>query len=31
MGVVLTGGVVTPGDTIEVTLPDGPFRRLEVV
>jgi MOSC domain-containing protein YiiM len=31
MGVVLTGGVVAPGDVIEVTLPNGPFRRLEVV
>lgn len=31
MGVVLAGGLVTPGDTIEVTLPKGPFRRLEVV
>lgn len=31
MGVVLTGGVVAPGDAIEVTLPEGPFRRLEVV
>ena len=31
MGVVVTGGVVTPGDTIAVTLPAKPYRRLEVV
>ncbi|WP_133853886.1 MOSC domain-containing protein [Labedaea rhizosphaerae] len=31
MGVVLTGGVVRPGDPIEVELPDGEHRPLEKV
>ena len=31
MGVVVTGGTVTPGDTIAVTLPPEPHRRLVVV
>lgn len=31
MSVVLTGGVVRPGDPVEVELPDGPHRPLEVV
>ena len=31
MGVVREGGVVRPGDAIEVTLPPEPHRRLEVV
>ena len=31
MSVVVTGGVVRPGDPVEVELPDGPHRPLEVV
>jgi MOSC domain-containing protein YiiM len=31
MGIVLEGGRVRPGDTIEVTLPPEPHRPLEVV
>lgn len=31
MAVVEVGGVVRPGDPIEITLPDGPHRRLEPV
>ncbi|GAB1820646.1 MOSC domain-containing protein [Herbidospora sp. RD11066] len=31
MSVVLTGGEIRPGDAIEVTLPDGPHRKLEPV
>ncbi|MGH1550400.1 MOSC domain-containing protein [Leifsonia poae] len=31
MAVVLAGGVVKPGDAIEVTLPDGPFEALAPV
>ena len=31
MGVVVTTGVIAPGDTIVVTLPPEPHRRLEVV
>lgn len=31
MGIVLQGGQVTPGDTIAVTLPEGPHRPLEKV
>ncbi|MCD7444873.1 MOSC domain-containing protein [Streptomyces lincolnensis] len=31
MGVVLTGGVVRPGDGVEVLLPEGPHRPLEIV
>jgi MOSC domain-containing protein YiiM len=31
MGVVRVGGVVAPGDTIEVELPEKPWRKLEVV
>ncbi|MEV0177484.1 MOSC domain-containing protein [Streptomyces sp. NPDC050803] len=31
MSVVLVGGVVRPGDPVEVELPDGPHRALEVV
>ena len=31
MGVVLAGGDVRPGGTIEVLLPPGPFRRLQPV
>ncbi len=31
MGVVVRSGVIAPGDTIEVTLPPEPHRRLEVV
>ncbi|MFI6657284.1 MOSC domain-containing protein [Streptomyces sp. NPDC050523] len=31
MSVVLTGGVVRPGDPVKVELPDGPHRPLEVV
>ena len=31
MGVVRQGGAIRPGDTIEVELPPGPHRRLEVV
>jgi MOSC domain-containing protein YiiM len=31
MAVVLEGGDVMPGDTIEVTLPEGPQRQLEMV
>jgi MOSC domain-containing protein YiiM len=31
MGVVLTGGVVRPGDGIGVVLPEGPHRPLEIV
>lgn len=31
MSVVLTGGVVRPGDPVAVELPDGPHRPLEVV
>ncbi len=31
MGIVVTGGTITPGDTIAVTLPKGPHRPLEVV
>ncbi|WP_061299316.1 MOSC domain-containing protein [Herbidospora cretacea] len=31
MSVVLKGGEIRPGDAIEVTLPDGPHRKLEPV
>jgi MOSC domain-containing protein YiiM len=31
MSVVVTGGVVRPGDPVEVELPDGPHRPLDVV
>lgn len=31
MTVVLTGGVVRPGDAVEAVPPEGPFRALEVV
>jgi MOSC domain-containing protein YiiM len=31
MGVVMTGGVIRPGDRIEVALPIGPQRRLQPV
>jgi MOSC domain-containing protein YiiM len=31
MGVVLAGGVIRPGDTIGVVLPEGPHRSLEIV
>jgi MOSC domain-containing protein YiiM len=31
MGVVVSGGVVRPGDPIEVVLPEGPHRPLETV
>ncbi|WP_405956491.1 MOSC domain-containing protein [Streptomyces phaeochromogenes] len=31
MGVVVTGGVVRPGDPVEVELPDGPHVPLEIV
>ena len=31
MGVVIAGGEVRPGDAIDVELPSGPHRRLEVV
>jgi MOSC domain-containing protein YiiM len=31
MGIVVTGGIVRPGDAIGVTLPPKPHRRLEVV
>jgi hypothetical protein len=31
MGVVIAGGLVLPGDLIEVTLPDGPFQALDRV
>jgi MOSC domain-containing protein YiiM len=31
MGVVVTGGVVRPGDPVKVELPDGPHRPLDVV
>jgi MOSC domain-containing protein YiiM len=31
MGIVLTGGPIRPGDTIQVELPPGPHRRLEPV
>ncbi len=31
MGIVVSGGVVNPGDAIAVTLPPEPHRRLEVV
>jgi MOSC domain-containing protein YiiM len=31
MSIVLTGGVVRPGDPVTVELPDGPHRPLEVV
>lgn len=31
MSVVLKGGQIRPGDAIEVTLPDGPHRKLEPV
>ncbi len=31
MSVVLVGGVVRPGDTVEVELPDGPHLPLEIV
>ncbi|MFR0357086.1 MOSC domain-containing protein [Streptomyces sediminimaris] len=31
MSVVVTGGVVRPGDPVEAELPDGPHRPLEVV
>ncbi|MEV0221562.1 MOSC domain-containing protein [Streptomyces sp. NPDC050704] len=31
MSVVVTGGVVRPGDSVEIELPDGPHRPLEIV
>ncbi|NWH08606.1 MAG: MOSC domain-containing protein [Alphaproteobacteria bacterium] len=31
MGIVIRGGLVRPGDTIGITLPDGPFEKLERV
>ncbi|MEU9391640.1 MOSC domain-containing protein [Streptomyces sp. NPDC048324] len=31
MGVVVSGGVVRPGDPVEVELPEGPHRPLEIV
>ncbi|MFI9174629.1 MOSC domain-containing protein [Streptomyces lincolnensis] len=31
MGVVLTGGVVRPGDGVGIVLPEGPHRPLEIV
>ncbi len=31
MGIVITGGIVRPGDAIEVELPDGPHERLHAV
>ncbi len=31
MSVVVTGGVVRPGDPVDVELPDGPHRPLEIV
>jgi MOSC domain-containing protein YiiM len=31
MGIVIAGGSVRPGDSIAVTLPEGPHRPLEKV
>ena len=31
MGVVITGGEITPGDTVRVELPDGPHEKLVAI